>query len=113
MWKTGYCVTIRIDELICNVTVTLGTSPLQLMKLSAATKSSSSDEGDGPAPLERVLPHMLAANDGRSPSAGAVADRTEGSGAGSASQQNVDPRELAERVYRLMCDELATAQERE
>ncbi len=106
-------MTIRIDELICNVTVTLGTPPLPLMELPPSAESSSSEAGDAPPPLERVLPRRLAANDGRSLSAGGAAGRTEVSVTDSAPQQNVDPRELAERVYRMMRDELATAQERE
>lgn len=102
---------LHVEELICNVTVTLGAGPLSL----AQARPVAEPEQAAPAkpPLEQAL-ERLAWRQGLEQSvAAAVAGESGPLGVPGGAPANVDARALADRIYRLMRDELARDLERE
>jgi len=85
---------IRIQRLICNVTV--HTSP-------------SSSAETGPVMTSRELPTLPTT----SPPTALQRTLEAGDGAAAPQSSSVDPRKLADKVYRLMLDDLRIARERE
>ena len=104
-------MTIRIGELICNVTVTLGSPALQLAEPPPA-KAHHDDTPSGP-PLEQALSAATSQVGAVHVIDGASAGQNGLPITGELLPPDVDPQELADRVYRLMSDDLAIARERE
>ena len=104
-------MTIRINELICNVTVTLGAPALNLAELPPAEVPH--DDTPSRPPLEQAL-SAAPSEVGATPVVDSVsAGLNDLPTTGELFPPDVDPQELANRVYRLMRDDLAIARERE
>ena len=104
-------MTIRINELICNVTVTLGAPAMKLAELPPAEVPH---DDTPPRPhLEQALsvpPSEVGATHRIDSVSAGLNDLPI---TGEPLPPDIDPQELADRVYRLMRDDLAIARERE
>ncbi len=104
-------MTVRIDELICNVTVTLGAPALPLTEFPPA--EAPLDETPSRPPLEQALLGTSPLAEAGNVMGGMAGRQNVAPATGGLLPPNVDANELANRVYRLMRDELAIARERE
>lgn len=95
---------IRIQRLICNVTVL--TSPSSSSMATPVMTSRETSSGSPTFP-SAVLQRELEAGDS------AVGHGQAATGPAGSAPAAVDPRKLADQVYRLMLDDLRTARERE
>lgn len=95
---------IRIQRLICNVTVL--TSPSSSATAMPVMTSREMSSGSPTLP-STVLQRELEAGDS------AVAPKEAATGNEGSAPAAVDPRKLADQVYRLMLDDLRIARERE
>lgn len=102
---------LRIDELICNVTVALGTRALPLA--SARPAEEPTQTAPAAPPLEQVLSRTISRPQAEQIMATTVARQTQALAAEGGVPGGVDPRALADKVYRLMREELALDLERE
>jgi len=101
---------LRIDELICNVTVALGTRALPLASARPAEEPTQTALAP---PLEQVLSRTISRPQAEQIMATTVARQTQALAAEGGVPGGVDPRALADKVYRLMREELALDLERE
>lgn len=95
---------VRIQRLICNVTVH---APPSSSAMAAPASASNDLPAQSPASSTPALP--------QSPEAGgsAGAENPTLANAEAAPSSAVDPRKLADKVYRLMLEDLRIARERE
>lgn len=100
---------LHIEELICNVTVTLGAQAMPLEE--GAPVESAAAAAQAQQSLE--LPRTLTRAESEGIMASTVARQTRALAAEGAVPPGIDPKALADRVYRLMREELELARERE
>jgi len=101
---------LRIDELICNVTVALGAGALPLAQARSAEEPARTEQAA--PPLEQVLSRTISRPQAEQIMAATVARQTQALAAEGGVPSGVDPKALADKVYRLMREELEIARER-
>ena len=106
---------LHIEELICNVTVVLtGTvGPLAVPPQPPAVEQGSPPAATGQPPLEMAIPRTITRPEAEEIMQDTVERQTRSLAAEGGLPADVDPKAVADRVYRLMREELALDLERE
>jgi hypothetical protein len=102
---------VHIGELVCDVTVTLGSQALPLAE--PPPEAVAGVAGQPPSRREPALPRTISPPEAEEIMASTVARQTQALAAEGGVPPGVDPKALADRVYRLMREELELARERE
>ena len=106
---------IHVEELICNVTVILAgaVGPLVTPPPSPAVEQEVAPTASGKPPLEMVIPRTITRPEAEQIMQGTVERQVRALTGNKKLPAGVDPKTVADRVYRLMREELALDLERE